>query len=201
MAEKQFTTCVSDVNLPRHVLFPGFETLCQSSTKFHKDYKLQFLRGRCSLSYWINENWNKISELAMTLHFLTFLAFPQHGVSQLSQNCCFHFIMDNEGFLRWMHIYVTSFYLPVNKGKKLIKWEAQKTHQSRNQLPAMQTPNPSSALLPHPIPSHTAVPKPGASGIFLVTSCSTKYPSHWSSLTHRNQERNQSHPVPHHHNE
>lgn len=132
-----------------------------------------------TLSYWIydSEDWNKISELAVTLHFLTFLALPQHGVSHLSQNRCFHFIMDNEGFLRWMHIYVTSFYLPVIKGKKMIKWKAQKTHQSRNQLPAscsMQTLNPSSALLPYHIPSHTAVPKPGAGGILLAITCSTE---------------------------
>jgi len=53
----------------------------------------------------------------MTLHFLTFLTLPQHEVSHLSQNRCFHFIVDNEGFLRWMHIYVASFYLPAMKKK------------------------------------------------------------------------------------
>lgn len=139
-----------------------------------------FLEADDTLSYWIYnyEDRNKLSDLAMTLHFLTFLAFPQHGVSQLSQNCCFHFIMDNEGFLRWMHIYVTTFYLPVIKRKKKkIKLKAQKTHQSRNQLPAscsIQTLNPSTALLPYHILSHIAVPKPGASGIFLTIMHSTE---------------------------
>lgn len=58
----------------------------------------------------------------MTLHFLTFFALSQHGVSQLSHNRCFHFIVDNEGFLRWMHIYVASFYLPdaKNNNKNII---------------------------------------------------------------------------------
>lgn len=50
-----------------------------------------------------------------TLHFLTLFALPQHRVSCLPQNCCFHFIVDNEGFLRRMHIYVASFYLPEEK--------------------------------------------------------------------------------------
>lgn len=63
------------------------------------------------------------------------------------------------------------------KKKKKIKLKAQKTHQSRNQLPAscsIQTLNPSTALLPYHIPSHTAVPKPGASGIFLTIMRSTE---------------------------
>lgn len=139
-----------------------------------------------TLRYWIHDykDWDKVSQFAVTLHFLTFLAFPQHGVSQLSQNRCFHFIMDNQGFLRRMHIYVTSFNLPVRKGKKWIKWKAQKTHQSRNQLPAscfMQTLNPSSALLLSRVPSHLY-----QSLVLVAYSWPLpvvhKHSSHWSNL-------------------
>lgn len=92
-------------------------TLAVSFVKIRTYYFLQTVDVLICWNYYSEEQ-KTLSQLAMILHFLTFLALPQHGVSHLSQNCCFHFIVDDEGFFRWMHIYVASFYLPAMRKKK-----------------------------------------------------------------------------------
>lgn len=48
------------------------------------------------------------------LHFLALFSVSQHRVPHLPQNCCFHLILDDEGFLCRVDIQATALHFPVN---------------------------------------------------------------------------------------
>lgn len=48
------------------------------------------------------------------LHLLALFAVPKHWVAHLSQDCGFHLILDDEGFLCRVDIQATALHFPVD---------------------------------------------------------------------------------------